>query len=338
MSNHTTVNLSSLTIIKVVLVLLLLWFLYVIKDIVLVLLISIIISSALDPVADYLHKRRIPRGLSVLVVYLLMLGMVALVVALLVPPITQEFRRIGQENVIDRLDSKVGNFRDSLQQLGIGNTVEKNLRDLAGSFTGTLFQTTKGVVTGFVSVITILVISFYLTAEENGLKNFIKFLTPYRHQAYAMNLTNKIQKKMGHWVLGQGILSIAIFGLTYVGLLILKVDYALVLAIIAGLLEIVPYIGPFIAVIPAVFFAFLQNPPLAIAVLILYLVVQQLENHIIVPIVMSKSVGLNPVVVILGVLIGGTLAGVVGALIAIPVLSGASVFLTDLMNSEKPTA
>jgi predicted PurR-regulated permease PerM len=97
---------------------------------------------------------------------------------------------------------------------------------------------------------------------------------------------------------------------------------------------VVPYIGPFLSAVPAVFFAFLQNPPLAIAVIILYIVVQQLENHIVVPIVMSKSVGLNPVIVILGVLVGGTLGGIIGALIAIPIISGASVFVTDMMEGK----
>ncbi|MGE5392178.1 MAG: AI-2E family transporter [Candidatus Saccharibacteria bacterium] len=335
MSNHTTVNISTHTILKVVLVLILLWFIYLVKDIVLVLLISIIISSALDPVADYLQKRRIPRGLSVFVVYIILLGVVGVIVALMVPPVTQQFQQISQQNYFDDFNSKIGIFRANLEHFGIGKTVENNFKDIASSLGGTLFQTTKGVVTGIVSFFTILVISFYMTAEENGLKNFVKFLTPYRHQAYAMNLTNKIQKKMGYWVLGQVILSFVIFGLTYLGLVILHVKFALVLALIAGLLEIVPYIGPFVSLLPAVFFAFLQSPALAIAVIILYLVVQQFEAHIIVPVVMSKSVGLNPVVVILGILIGGTLAGVVGALIAIPVLSGASVFLADLMSDEK---
>jgi predicted PurR-regulated permease PerM len=135
-------------------------------------------------------------------------------------------------------------------------------------------------------------------------------------------------------VLGQLILSVSIFTLTYVGLLILDVEYALVLALIAGLLEIVPYIGPIIAVIPAAFFAFVQNPPLALAVLILYIVVQQLENHVLVPMIMSKSVGLNPILVILGILVGGSLGGLLGAIIAVPLLSGIQVFVNDLFNRD----
>jgi predicted PurR-regulated permease PerM len=180
-----------------------------------------------------------------------------------------------------------------------------------------------------------LVISFYLTAEENGMKNFVKNLVPFKHQSYTLNLVTKIQRKMGSWVLGQVILSIVIFGVTYLGLSILKVEYALVLALIAGLLEIIPLIGPIIAAVPAVFFAFLKNPPLALAVIILYIVIQQLENQVIVPVVMSRSVGLNPVVVIIGVLVGASLGGVLGAIIAIPIISGVSIFINDIWQEQQ---
>jgi predicted PurR-regulated permease PerM len=328
------IDISTLTILKVVFVGLLAWFLWTIRSVVLLFLISIIISSAIDPVADFLRKRRIPRGLSVLLVYVVFLGILVSVGFLLVPPISQQIDEISKTDVIDNLISKVGVFRENLSHSEWGRALNDNLKQFAGSLGGTLFQTTKGVVSGIVGVITVLTISFYLTAEENGMKNFIKHLAPYKHQAYVMGLVNKIQRKVGSWVLGQIILSVVIFGLTFVGLTVLKVEFALVLALIAGITEIIPYIGPFIGAIPAVLFAFLQNPPLAIAVIILYLVIQQLENHVIVPVVMSRSVGLNPVLVILAILVGGTLAGVMGALIAIPVVSGLSVFVADMMESN----
>jgi predicted PurR-regulated permease PerM len=137
---------------------------------------------------------------------------------------------------------------------------------------------------------------------------------------------------MGYWLLGQLILSVVVFGVVFIGLTILKVEYALLLALIAGLLEIIPYIGPFIAGAITAFFAFLQSPGLALAAVIFFVVVQELEGHVLVPIIMSKSVGLNPVMVILAILIGGSLGGVVGALIAVPIASGVSVFVTDIME------
>jgi predicted PurR-regulated permease PerM len=329
---HHTVNISTVTLLKVIFVGLLLWFFWTVRDVLLLFLISIIISSAIDPVADFLHKRRIPRGLSVLLVYALFLGMLSLVVVLMVPPINQQFQQISETDVYDRFVSQVGVYQDQLANSELGRGINDSLKNFAGNLGGTIFQTTKGVVSGIAGIIIVLTISFYLTAEENGMKNFIKHLAPYKHQAYVWGLVNKIQRKVGAWVLGQMILSIVIFGLTFIGLTVLKVEYALVLALVAGILEIIPYIGPFIAVIPAAFFAFLQNPPLAVAVIILYLVIQQLENHVVVPMVMSRSVGLNPVLVILAVLVGGSLAGIIGALIAIPVVSGISVFVADMME------
>ncbi len=334
----TTVNVSTITILKVLLVLLLVWFLFAVKEIVLVFIISVIISSAIDPLADYLAQKRIPRGISVLLVYIVFFGLLSLVISLLVPPITHQFEAIAQSEYYDRFSSNIGLFKDSLDRLGIREAFENNFKDIAQSFSGTIFSTTKGVFTGLVSIVTILAISFYLTVEENGMKSLIKHLTPYRHQAYAAKLIEKIQKKMGFWVLGQIILSAVIFGLTFLGLSLLKVEFALVLAVVAGVLEIIPYIGPFLSLIPAVFFAFLQSPALALAVIVLYIIIQQLENHIIVPVVMSRSVGLNPILVILGILVGGSLGGIVGAIIAVPILSGISVFVTDMLESRENMA
>jgi predicted PurR-regulated permease PerM len=331
----TTVNISSVTILKVLAIGLILWFLIAIREILLLFLISVIISSAIDPLADYLYKKRIPRGFSVLIVYALFLSIVAMVIALLVPPITEQFQAISQSDFYDNFTSRVGGLRESLQKLGVDETVTQNVQKLASSISETLFSLTRNIFTGFVSVVTVLVVSFYLSAEENGTKNFIKHLVPFKNQGYVNRLVTKIQRKIGSWVLGQLILSFVIFGVTYAGLLILKVDYALVLALIAGLLEIVPYIGPIIAVIPAAFFAFIQNPPLVLAVIILYIIIQQLENHLLVPMIMSRSVGLNPVLVILGVLIGGSLGSWVGAVIAIPLISAIQVFVNDVFNKEE---
>ena len=325
--NHG-VTISTISILKVLFALLLVMFLWAIKEILLLLVISIIIASAIDPLADYLAKRKIPRGLSVLLVYAIFIGIFTMIGMLLAPPISQQFKQISESNFNETFQDKIGLYRDT----SLGQSVEENIKSWAGNFSQTVFNTTRGVITGFLSIITVLVISFYLTVEENGMKNFIRNLTPYRHQAYAHKLMNKIQKKMGSWVLGQLILSGVIFGVTYIGLTLLKVEFALVLALMAGVLEIVPYIGPFLALIPALFFAFLQSPGLAISVLVLYIVIQQLENHVLVPVVMSKSVGLNPVLVILGILVGGTLGGIMGAIIAVPILSGISVFVSDMFE------
>lgn len=332
---QSTINISTVTLLKIVFIGLLLWFCWVVRDVLLIFLISIIISSAIDPVADYLSQHRIPRILSVSIIYILFLGLVALIGFLIVPPLTAQFEEIKSADVYQSFVSKIGVYRESLSHSEIGQSINNSFQEFFSNFGGTLFATTKGVLTGVGSLITILVISFYLTVEENGMKNFIKHLAPYKHQAYVTKLVTKIQRKIGSWLLGQMILSAVIFGLTFIGLTVLNVEYALILALVAGFLEIIPLIGPFIAGAIAVFFAFLQSPTLAVFVVILWVVTQQLENHIIVPVIMSRSVGLNPVMVILAVLTGATLGGIVGALIAIPVVSIISVFVNDIMEGRE---
>jgi predicted PurR-regulated permease PerM len=329
---NKTINISTVTVLKVLFIMLLCWFLFAIREIVLLFIISIIVSAAIDPVATYFNKWRVPRALSVLVVYLLLFGFITMIGFLLVPTMIDQFQAVQSSNFIGTIQNKLGPYHETFVRFGIDKSFNTTIEHFKTGFAGNLFQTTKGVVTGLISFITILVISFYLTAEENGMKNIIKHVTPYKNQAYVMSLVNKIQKKMGHWLLGQFILSLVVFGVVYVGLSIMKVDYALLLALIAGITEVVPYIGPFIAGAITAFFAFLQTPALAVAAVIFFIIVQELEGHVLVPIIMSKSVGLNPVLVILAILVGGSLGGIVGALIAVPIVSGISVFVIDVLE------
>ena len=154
-------------------------------------------------------------------------------------------------------------------------------------------------------------------------------MVPFKHQAYSTALTDKIQNKIARWLLGQLILSGFIFLFTYIGLSVLGVRSALALALLAGLLEIVPYLGPILSAIPAVFVAFVQAPPLALFTGLLYLVVQQVENYVLVPKIMGRTIGANPVVILVAVLVGFKLAGIVGMLLAVPVVSAIQVFLDD---------
>jgi predicted PurR-regulated permease PerM len=178
------------------------------------------------------------------------------------------------------------------------------------------------------------VITFYFTVEEEGMKRFIRSVSPSHYHPYLMQLINRIQRRLGYWLRGQLILSVVIFVLTFIGLTILGVDYALLLALIAGIFEIIPYLGPFLGAVPAVFLAFVQSPVKALLVVILYIIIQQLENNIIVPKVMSKSVGINPLLVIIILLVGGKIGGAVGMILAIPVATALSVFFEDFLGKR----
>ena len=312
---------STKVILKVVLTVLGLVFLWLIRDIILLLLLSLIVASALEPMVEYFNQHRVPKAVSVLTVYLLALGLLGLVLYLLIPPAILQFQLLAE-----KWPEYFSRFQDQLGNINLSNfSITSLLDEVKGGF----LDKTFGVFSGLFSFITVLVVSFYLVAEEQSMKQFVANLLPPQHHEVVLGLIEKIQVKMGKWVLGQIILSFSIFALTYVGLLILGVDYALFLALLAGLLEVVPYIGPFLSAVPAVFFAFIQNPALAIAVVILYIIVQKTEGYVLVPKIMQKTVGLSPLVVLVSLLIGFKLAGILGLLISVPIASALLVVIQE---------
>ena len=327
-----SLHISTSAIIKVVVAILLLSVLYIIRDIILILIVCMVLASAMDPLVDWLFRRaRFPRGLSVVLVYLVFIGMFAMIFYFLIPPIIAEFSLLAGrfESVKDDLSARSSGAAQVLDQLGVTQSLSA-LGQSFSKFSSGVFQAAGGVFSGVVELVEVMAITFYLISSENGMKNFIKSLVPFKHQPYAVGLMDKVQKKISYWLLGQLILSTFIFALTYIGLSALGVKYALALALLAGLLEIVPYLGPILSAIPAIFVAFVQSPTLALFVLILYIVIQQTENYILVPKIMGRTVGANPVVILIAVLVGFKIAGIIGMLLAVPVVSALMVFMGDL--------
>jgi len=335
-----TFSISTDTLLRVVVIVLALGFVYWVRDVLALFFVAIILSSAFDPLIDWLQQRKIPRGISIIGVYLIFFAVIGGAIYLLIDPITVQIKELSR--AFPDLYYKIN---QGLQTLGAGidkqaalSSVNTGLADITRSLTqagSSLFNFITSVFGGIISFLMVLVITFYLTIEENGMKRFVGTITPLQHRPYVYQLINKIQHRMGYWLRGQLILSIVIFVLTYIGLTAMGVKYALILALIAGIFEIVPFLGPWISAIPAVFIAFTISPFKALLVAILYLVVQQLENNLIVPRVMGKTTGLNPLVVILSILAGARIGGIVGALLAVPVATAISVYFESLMESKR---
>jgi predicted PurR-regulated permease PerM len=330
-------NISTSAVLKVVGVFLALYFFFLIRDVILLLLVSMILASALTPLVESLYSRvRFPRALTVGLVYLIFIGLVALILILLVPRLASELVNLGGSIEIFRAD-----FQNESSRLGILFSqfgLAESLRTLGASvaqFTSTLFEKSLGFFGSIFSVISVLVISFYLVAQQNAMKDFVKSLAPKNYHERINNVVQKVQQKLGHWLIGQISLMAVIFILTFIGLTILGVENALVLALFAGLLEIVPYLGPILALIPAVILAFIQSPILGLLVLILYIVIQQVENYLLVPRIIGKSIGANPLVVLIALLIGFRIAGILGMLIAAPLVAVVTVILEDYTGHRK---
>ncbi len=325
---------STQVILKIVLVVLSLAFLWAVRDILTLFLLAVVFASAMDPLADYLHKRKIPRGVSVLALYILVLGIIALVVSTIIPPVIEQFRLLAAHfpEYLADFQAKYPFFNSVVGDVS-GSQIFHSI--VGGDGGGTVVSRTVSVFSGAVGFITVMVVSFYLVvADQNGMKELIRPLVPVARRDLVMHVINKIQRKMGLWVLGQLLLSISIFVLTYVGLSILGIRYALVLALLAGLFEVVPYIGPILSAVPAFFFALIQNPALAFGIIILYIIIQKTEGYVLVPKIMHKTVGTSPLVVLLSLLIGFKLAGIVGLLLAVPV-AGAVLVLIEEFTGEQ---
>lgn len=339
MPEKYNISISTATFFKVILFVLLAILAYIVWDILMLLFIAIILSFLIDPFADWAAKKHIPRGLSVIFIYFIALGIFVGVVALLVPAVITQFSNLSMNLGIywNAAISKFQALKEIGTQYGIWDNFSKIFPssitsglDTAQKLVGSIFDFFGGVA----SLVLVLVITFYLVVEENGFKKILHTFTPavYREEATAM--WEKIKEKLGHWLRGQLFLDLIIGSMSYVGLLILDVQYALLLGVLAGLFETIPYAGPIFSAIVAVLLAFLQTGGWLkpFLVLILFIIIQQLENNILVPKVMQKSIGVNPIASILSLMIGFRLYGLVGALLALPLLAVISLLWGEIMS------
>ena len=333
----TTINISTLSFIKVLIILVVIGFLFLIRDILAILFVSLLFSSALSPWISAMENHRIPRRLGILLIYLAVVSIVALSIVLIVPPLVQQYNELV--TVFPQYADSIIQFaRQNGGQFDIVNQLKEyiaNIQSHAFQFAGTIFSKIFTVLSGVVALLVVFVVTFYMVVEEGVIKKAVRSIAPQKYHESIDELTMKIQKKIGLWLRGQFILLLIIFALSFVGLSILGVKYALILALFSGLTEFVPILGPILGSIPAIFVAFNQDPPLALFVFLLYFLIQRMENDFIVPAVMQKAVGLNPLVSIIALLIGGKLAGIVGVLLAIPVVTVIGVIIDFFTGEER---
>lgn len=290
------------------------WLAMQIKAIIFMTFIAYIISVGLNKGIDRLQsKLRTPRILGVLIVYILFIILLSLFVAFIFPPLIKELSVLLSSMQLPTV------FQNEFKNFEVNFGSIKGLLDTFGTSITTAFTIVSSTFSGAFAVITTMVISLYFSIEKprvfDGLAGFFSKTRVEEIKEFF----HEVDNQLGNWIRGEMILMTVIGLMTFLGLIALKIPYALPLAIIAGLLEIVPNIGPIFSAVPAITVAFLTfGWPVAIAVTVLYLVVQQLENNLIVPRIMRTNVNINPIVLILGILIGAKLFGVVGALLAVP--------------------
>ena len=293
----------------------LIWVFWLIRDIVLFLFVSLILALALEPFVDFLVAKKIHRGFSVVFVVFSLLIIIAGLASVSLAPFIQ------QSQV---LITNFPNYMKSLSEIpGAGDYINKFNEGILSGLNqtgGSVINFTLGAFSGVLSLILIFVFTIYMLLDFKNLRLMFVDLFEDERRDEIQKLVTKIETRLGSWLRGQILLMLIIGVLTYIGLLIIGMDYALPLAVIAGLLEVVPIVGPIISLVPAALIGFFISPVVGVGVVVLYLFVQQLENNLIVPKVMQKAVGFNPLITIIALMVGGQLLGVVGAILAIPIL------------------
>jgi predicted PurR-regulated permease PerM len=344
MKNIQPIDISIYSVIKILIVLLALWFLFYVRDIIAIVFASIIIAAALSPVIDKMAKHGFPRGITILVSYLLLIAALGVLIYFVLPPAIAQIKQLTEQ--LPTYFSYLNNLISNLRDLGIASNLFNSsqfsptaVSDFLNNFSTNIFATTRGFISGFTAFLTVLVLTLYLLLDEDGIKKFFVALLPVKQKTQLTNIANKVGEGLGNWLRGQLLLGLMIGILVYIGLSLMGIPYALTLALLAGVLEIIPIIGPIISAIPAILIALAISPTTALVVTIFYILVQELENKLLVPKVMQKTVGLHPVTIIIVLLIGAKLMGTLGILLAVPVTSMIYIILKEWsVNSQKRTA
>ncbi len=304
--------------------------LFLVRDVILILLFAIVISSALDGPVNFLEKRKVPRVLGTIFLFLIVFTLFAALIYTIVPVVI-----IESENFLEMLGNKEIPILGGIDTQPIIQKLNANLGDFANVlFSGgsSFINIVAGIFGNIALVMLVLILSFYLTVDKFGVEKFIRAILPVTHEEYVVSVYLRTKKKMGRWFRGQLFMMVAVGILSFIGLLILGVKYSLLLAIMAGVLEIVPIAGPIFAGALAFFAAIPVSWQLGVYVLILFFIIQQLENHILYPLVMKKAVGISPIVIVLFLLAGAKIAGITGIILAVPI---AVAFHEILLDWEK---
>lgn len=310
MNNKTIrVEISYKTIVFIALFLMGIMALWHLRTILALFFVCTILMEALNPVVAKLEKKGITRPVAILIIYVAILFFVSVALASIVPPLLSQIT--GLITFLPRAITGLG-------LLGISpGDISSQLRLLEG-LPGQIAKTTLSIFSNFVGGIVVLMITFYMLLERRGLNKKAKSLLGVKNGRIFIEIVKQVENRLTGWTKAELFLMLIVGGLSYVGYVLLGIDFAMALAIIAGILEVVPNVGPTISTILAVIVALNKSVVIVVLTIVWGILVQQLENNLIVPRVMKRQVGLSPVVTLFCLIVGARLGGVPGTILAIP--------------------
>ncbi|OEF98934.1 AI-2E family transporter [Vulcanibacillus modesticaldus] len=314
------------------------FFIVFLKTLLLPFFIAIIISYLLHPIVTMLHNKGIPRSLAVLIIYFIFFGSLAIISFNIFPLLVAQIKDLGEQlpDIIGKLDRWLDGIRhdhlnplpDSFQE-GIDNSLENLEKRISESFSNitTWISNTIEVI---ITIFLVPFVAFYILKDYQILEKTIITLVPKRKRKEMIRLARDIDDALGNYIRGQLIVCMIIGVLAYIGYLFVGLPYALLLALIVGITNIIPYLGPFIGATPAVLVALSVSWQLAIKIVIVNLIVQIIEGNVVSPQVVGRRLHIHPLFIILSLLIGGQLAGIAGLILAVPVFAIIKVIIQHI--------
>lgn len=328
---NTKIEISFKTILFAVASLIAIWVLLQIREIIFLLFIAFLLMTAIHPLVLLLERIRIPRVAGILLVYAVVFGFFGASFVSAVPALVTQSTKLVTE--LPSIASRIAPYWN----IDV-STITQQVAPIGES----VVKVTLGIFSNIVAIVTVLAFTFYFLVERQHADEILKSVIGEDAAYQVLTIVRSIEQRLGSWVRGELLLMSFVGVLSFVGLTVLHVEFALPLAILAGLLEVIPIVGPTVSAVPAVLVAVSASPLLALTVAALYIVIQQVENNILVPIIMKKSVGFAPIMTILSLMIGGKLAGIMGAVLSVPVALVIQELLTIVLSrhaesAKKPT-
>lgn len=305
-----------------------------VKGLLLVILTAVVFASFIDGMTEWLRLKNIPRAPAVMMIYLITIGIFGGILYMFLPVFLDELS--GLLTLLPP-DSTVMSLLGAFAEGGILNSgdpmiVLGQLRELYQSLSGNFLQGTSNVFGGIINIILILVISFYLAVQERGIEKFLRIVTPQQNEKYVIDVWRRTKRKIGLWFQGQLLLALVIGVLTYMGLLLIGVPYALLLSLLSGAFALVPF-GAFIAIVPSALIAFSAGGwSMALLVGGLFLIIQQFENYLFQPLIIQRATGVPSIIVLISLVFGIKLFGFLGLFLSIPAAVLALELLQDYEN------
>lgn len=287
------------------------------RNFVMVVMLSVIVASFVEVGTKVLKKIKIPRIIGVFIVYILGFAALAGTLYLVVPLFTHELSEF-----IDLFpkDSYFVKVATPLANNGFSSSTLKTLldKDLVAGGTD-FFASLSGLFGGLINALLVIIISFYLSTQEKGIEQFLRVVIPEKYEDYVVNLWSRVERKIGYWFGGQVLVAILIGLVTYIGLFIMGVPYALILSALAGLFVFVPF-GTGLSLAPAVALGYLGGGvSLALQIFIFYGIVHYIESYFLSPYILHRTIGMPMLVIILAIIACFELFGLIGIVIAIPI-------------------